>query len=693
MRAFASRAIVGLAAASVVAGQQPPAPTLRASVEQVVVDVVVTDAAGAPVSGLSAADFEIREDGRPQAILTFSEVALPLTPRAPGTPPPRPPDVRSNRQAGEGRVYLLFVDDQFVMPARTFGVRALAREFLDRYLQPGDLVAVATSSGLGGGAQAFTDDPALAARAIDRVVGRKSRSATIEKLEAAYRAREMDPLRTRRAGGANNTFNRDGAVLGVNAIDDELLDRARVSLRTIRGLVQAMADVPGHRKTLIYVSEGIDIPLTPGDTTEVARELDAILAAAARANVAIYPISPRGLSGLGDEMMEVRALPTDQTGPIAPGSLTDIAREQRTAAAMLRAVADGTGGTAAVDMTQVRQALGRIAEESSRYYLLGYTSPNTKRDGRYRPIAVRVTRPGLQVTARKGYTAPDDTAPPPEPFKGLTPELGALLRRPLPTPGLPVTAHAVAFPSGTDNVSVTIELPPGAVAFAERGDKRVSAVDVAILPVDAAGRTHGLTQGHPTLTLDPAMADTVAGKGLRLSHRLSLGPGDYQLRIAVREAGRRALGSVLCDLHVPDLTTPGLVMTPIVVSSAKAIEVPSAYNDPGLLRALGGPPTTARAFATADTLSAYVELRDVGVTAARGVDLLTTVRDGRGRDVVRSPQPKADGRVGPGESFAYAVDLPLQALAPGRYTLRIEARAAGLAEPLARELTFEVRTP
>jgi hypothetical protein len=189
------------------------------------------------------------------------------------------------------------------------------------------------------------------------------------------------------------------------------------------------------------------------------------------------------------------------------------------------------------------------------------------------------------------------------------------------------------------------------------------------------------------------MADRVIAKGLRLSHRLSLGPGDYQLRIAVREAGRQALGSVLCDLHVPDTKAPGLVLTPIVVSSARAIDVPSAYNDPGLLRALGGPPTTARTFTTADTLSAYAELRDVGVTAARDVDLATTVRDARGRDVVRSPQPKANQRVGAGESFAYGVDLPLQALVPGRYTLRIEARAPGLAEPLARELAFEVTQP
>ena len=153
-----------------------------------------------------------------------------------------------------------------------------------------------------------------------------------------------------------------------------------------------------------------------------------------------------------------------------------------------------------------------------------------------------------------------------------------------------------------------MEIAPGALEFTPKGDKRFNALDVAILPVDAAGRTHGLTQGHPQLTLAPALADDRVAKGLRLSHRLTLPPGDYQLRIGVREIGGGAAGSVLCDLVVPDPSVPGLAMTPIVASASSAMTVPSAYNDPGLLWALGGPPTTARAFDRTDTLSAYVEL-------------------------------------------------------------------------------------
>ena len=104
------------------AGQQPTSqpktPVLRASVEQVVVDVVVTDASGAVVPGLTAADFQIREDGAPQPIVTFSEVVLPFDRRDPGAAPLPPAEVRSNRAIAEGRVYLLLLDDLFVMAPR-----------------------------------------------------------------------------------------------------------------------------------------------------------------------------------------------------------------------------------------------------------------------------------------------------------------------------------------------------------------------------------------------------------------------------------------------------------------------------------------------------------------------------------------------------------------------------------------------
>ena len=103
-RVVLSIVLAGLPFASVAqapaprAAPVPQAPTLRASVDQVVVDVVVTDADGKVVSGLTAADFELRDRGTPQAVATFSEVSLPLTIRGAGAPLAAPGDIRSNTQ-------------------------------------------------------------------------------------------------------------------------------------------------------------------------------------------------------------------------------------------------------------------------------------------------------------------------------------------------------------------------------------------------------------------------------------------------------------------------------------------------------------------------------------------------------------------------------------------------------------------
>ena len=76
----------------------------------------------------------------------------------------------------------------------------------------------------------------------------------------------------------------------------------------------------------------------------------------------------------------------------------------------------------------------------------------------------------------------------------------------------------------------------------------------------------------------------------------------------------------------------------------------------------------------------------------RPVQVSTVIRAAGGRELVRSPQPSANQGVAAGRSFAYDVDLPLKALAPGRYTLRVEARAAGENAIVARETDFEVRS-
>jgi VWFA-related protein len=668
---LAALAIAASGAASLDA-QQPPGdtPVLRSGVDQVVVDVVVTDSSGATVGGLTAADFEIRERGDRQAIATFAEVALPLRIRGAGAELAAPGDVRSNTQR-DGRLYVLVLDDFHIGVDLTALVREAGSEFLRRHVQPGDLVAVTTTTGLGGTRRELTPDLARANAAIQAFIGRRGAvglAAPQGRSQAAATGRNSDRMAARQTS----------AFAGEDPSEDttaETVDRARTSFATLQSAADALAGVPGRRKTVLFFSEGIAIP--PRDDHGLQDGLQTVVAAAARANVAIYAIDPRGLSHL------------DPNGLVGTGAEVNAAllanhRHRILTAAMLREVAERTGGAAALDRNDTLTPLARIAEESSHYYLLGYTPTDGRRDGRFRAIDVRVSRPGLRVAARKGYLAPNDRKDTRQPL-AVAGRLAELIRRPVPTAGLSLVAQAVAYPSGAGNVAVILEVAPASQPAAGAGAERI--VDIVIQPVDSGGRTVPAFEAH--VALPPP--ENAATPGARIVQRLTLPPGDYQLRIAARDRAGAAEGAVICEVVVVDPKAQGLALTGVVVGSARGGRLPSATIDASLTRGLGGiPPTLARSFAQNETLSAYAEVIDAGVAAARDVALLTIIRDAAGRDVVRSPQPRANARVAAGEPFAYAVDLPLKALAPGRYVLRVEALATGAAAPVVREVPFEV---
>ena len=702
-----------------IAAQQPPpqltTPVLRASVDQVIVDVVVTDENGGVVPALTAEDFDVFERGQRQTVSTFSEVSLPLVRPLKATAPVAASDVRTNQRRPEGRIYVLVLDDHHVGVGRTGTVQNAAREFLNRQVQAGDLVAVVTTTGVGGAFQDFTEDAALASAAIDRFVGRQpGETAALQKTaedafvaraaqsqaqqaqaqaaaqvgadtsvsqtaanqaESAFGARNADPMAVRRNSTA---IIADGAITDNDDAAVEAMERARITLRTLRTIADGLGGIPGRRKAILYFSEGL--PVTPRAADLVA-ELTRVTAAAARANVTIYTFDPRGLDlHMGAELLATGVSPSAQ-----------LQQKRRLSADMLRTLSDETGGAAALDTNALGGALERVASESSHYYLIGYAPTDAAHDGRYRPIEVRVKRPGLRVSARKGYVAPDDNAAPPSSFSGLGAELSELIRRPMSTLGLPLAVMAVPLPLEFDNVTVTVEVGAQALGFDERDGRHENTVDLAIVPVGIGGKVYPLVNGHARLSLPPEDAEAVRARGLRMVERLTLPAGTYQLHVAAREVRQGASGSVICDLVVPDRSAPGLTMTPLLVSGTRARQMPSANRDDRVLRALGGsPPTTGRVFQRDETLSAYAEVIDVGAATRRDVELVTIVRDARDRDIVHSVRPNASDRAEPGHSFPYAIDIPLRTLPPGRYLLRVEARAAGTPEPVVREVRFEV---
>jgi hypothetical protein len=354
-------------------------------------------------------------------------------------------------------------------------------------------------------------------------------------------------------------------------------------------------------------------------------------------------------------------------------------------------LAEGTGGVAAVETGNLGRTLDRVASDSRHYYLLGYVPTETRRDGRYRALSVRVKRPGLRVSARKGYTAASD-APPPRTAPTeiadakLSPELRALLGRPLPEGGLTFAAAPVVLPGVDRNVRIVLEIAPQALPVAASADSRENTLELAIRAIDGSGRSYPTRKGRATLAATDATA--VAEGGLRIVEEMTLPAGRYQLRVAAREQRGGSSGVVICDLEVPDPRAPRLTMSSVILGAASAARVPSLNSDDRLKAGLGGaPPTTMRTFAPGDVVQAFVELA-AGRASHDAIAVTASVRDARGRVVLTQD---ATAVAEPGQPARQTLRLPVEDT-PGRYVLRFEARA-GKDGPIAREVWFEIEAP
>jgi VWFA-related protein len=132
-RATASVALILGLTMAIGAAQQPPPQRakdiLTEGVRAVLVDVVVRDKRGQPVRDLALSDFEVLEDGVPQAIGSFKPVFAGGAPTAPATPPPEAtgspnPAAGSPPPSDTGPAVTALVFDRLSPEARRLAVKA-----------------------------------------------------------------------------------------------------------------------------------------------------------------------------------------------------------------------------------------------------------------------------------------------------------------------------------------------------------------------------------------------------------------------------------------------------------------------------------------------------------------------------------------------------------------------------------------
>jgi hypothetical protein len=280
-------------------------------------------------------------------------------------------------------------------------------------------------------------------------------------------------------------------------------------------------------------------------------------------------------------------------------------------------------------------------------------------------------------------------------------------------------------------VALTLDMASSGLQFTEKSGPYEMAFEIRHLATDARKKIYPEFRHAATMTVSPAVRQRIVDHGLRVVSEFALPPGRYQVRVASDSARS---GSVVYDLDVPDFRDGLLTMSGVALTTGSAKDVftlqadvgdryskPKSCNTPvcnadvrrgkAMVQWPGrsltmpfvwqdappAPPTTAREFDPAETLTAFVEVYDnskpTGEKVPYAIDLTATLQNPEGGIVRSLKQEKpSNGPRRPSGGYAFVVPLSLEGLPSGPYLLQLEARTPRSPESVAsRRIPIRIR--
>ncbi len=640
---------------------QEPQPTFRTGINFVSVDTIVTDRKGNPVDDLTPDDFEVFEDGQPQAIETFKLIRVDGNP-APDEGEPRPITSSYAEEAearrDDVRLFVIFFDDYHVRLGASMRVKQDMIQFIQTQIGPKDMIAMMYPLDPLR-AVSFTRNHQAVIRAIEQWEGRKYRYIPprnmMEERYANYPVSVVERIRN------------------------------QVSLSALRGLMMRLGGLREGRKTVIVVSEGYTDFVPPqindpsaalpgvgnpnrnnpmlGDPSQgaetqlaqdrarffgdmdIRQQMRDVYTEANRNNVSLYMLDPRGLAGFEFDIDQGVGLSTDKNS-------LDATLDS------LRLLADETDGRAIINRNDLSVGLKQMMQDASAYYLLGYSSSAAPTDGRFHQIRVRVKRPGLEVRARKGYWAlrPEEAAAIlAGPAEGPPPDVSTAMAE-IERPGRARTVRSwVGYaPSGNGKTRVLFSWEPVTAGAAQLGGTGETASQVTVMAAsDAEGPVY---RGRVTSATNANVAPFAAPAHTGGQVSFEAAPGALQMRLSAEDANGGVLDSDLLELTVPDFSqTAEQVGTPALFRARTNRDLQTVAADPQAR------PTATRAFSRTEKLL----MRFASSAASPSARLLN--RDGKEmQPLTLRPAPE-------GGAFTHETEVPIASLPAGEFIVEVRA--------------------
>ena len=562
--------------------------TFRVPVDVVVVNTIVTDQKGHPVTDLTAEDFSIEEDGRPQTIQTFvreSYKSIQVSSRVPNSGEnsivERQTTNKRKFSANRPRFLSLVIDD-VTSPASgdLYQTVKAIKKFLTENLEAEDQVSILAASGRF--QLSFTKDQDRLSEAVEMLPHKLNRQRVsrpdcpnITDLQAQRIFNNTDPLALEVAisesilcgetsiGGASGILsgasdggspfmrNANFSTLGisesttmgqVNAERSVRFHASRIHqqnrnareklLRVLGNYLRSLGHFDG-RKTAVLFSGGFL-------SRELRFEIQKVIDSALRSGVILNTIDMRGLYTVSYQASEGSAImaSSDYLRP----KLGMLQEDMQQKSLPLAEIAHETGGVFFRNSNNLFQGLKEITEAQSFYYVLTYAAPDNKPDGKFHKIKVTVDRPGLKITHRKGYFAPKQK----QGFSALKKkEIVEALRAPGNLNEIPVKLSYNYYSTKPDTFQLDVytSVDFKGLPFLDEKQFRTNLIHLVLVVFNEKNRYVGGQDKALDMKLGEMGYQSLLKHGLTSKVTLTVPPGRYKLKAVVRESVDSILGS------------------------------------------------------------------------------------------------------------------------------------------------------
>jgi len=530
--------------------------TLKVPVDVVIVNAMITDKKGNPVKDLTVEDFKIYEDGKPQPIHTFSLESYRAVQETPGTVPEKKSagEPKSAEPPASPRYFSLVIDDlNFPVMDQFYRSIEAMKQFVTNQILPEDLAMIYAASGRA--ELPFTSDKQALLHYLSELYKKLNLTGAntnvcppMTDLQAYHIANRMDDFVSLPVA-MMDYCNCSPCLEGVN-VEDEVRFVARrhyeedrhyrlVALASLRQLVQALRHFEGKKSVILF---------SPGFIAQdVEFEIQEVVDRSLRSGVVFNVIDARGLYTVGFEASD-RVGGGDAT--LLGKKISLLGTSKSAQSDSLEQMSLDTGGIFYRNNNDLYAGMKKVAERQTYSYVLTYASPKVHNDGRYHKIKLEVSRPGVDVTYRKGYYEPKEEIS----FESRKKEdIQEAMWAPGNVNQIPIQLSHNFYQLDDNHyqLSLLTRVDLRKVKFLHEDERHKNLVNLVLVVFDEKDHYVDGLQKNVEFNLTDAGYDHLVNYGMTAKMEVAVLPGHYKVKTVVREGVQTKMGALTRIVEVP----------------------------------------------------------------------------------------------------------------------------------------------